>query len=544
MEKSLFWADQLAQQVLERAKKENNIPVIRTAQTPSGGKHIGNLNDVLRAHFVYKSLQDSGEKARFVHTHDDRDPMKDIPGRIADLDAKWFSAEQFPEMHKYLGVPYYLVPDPFGCCKSFSDHFSKLWIKGLEMIDVHPEHISTNALYEAGKFEPYIQMTFEKIQDASRILAKFQSTKEEGYIPFDAICPNCNRLANVSSFDLNEKTVTFTCGGKALKKKTSEGCGFSGEVPWSHGKLQWRFEWPAQWGIFKTSFEPFGKDHYEGSWKSGQEIMRIIFNEDPPIPYVYEFFLVNGEKMSASKGNVYITQDMMKLLEPEVFMFFYTKRPGMQRDLDLKNIYRLIDDFESAENVYFGDEKTTQGRHTKHRNITDEENMKRSYEMCFSDVPKKHPLRTDYKFAALIAQAGGDIDRAIELLKFTGHIKTEPDKEDKERIEKRLELAKYWAQNFADPEVKIQLNENIPDLQMNAHQKAAITALKEELKKDISESELQLAVFNIARANIMEPKEFFKLLYQLLINKDSGPRLGAFVIAVGKKRIINLLEQV
>ncbi|MBI4162217.1 MAG: lysine--tRNA ligase [Candidatus Aenigmarchaeota archaeon] len=533
--KSLFWADQLAIQVKERAKKENSMPVIRTAQTPSGGKHIGNLNDVLRAHFVYKSLRDSGKKARFVHTHDDRDPMKDIPGRIADLDAKWYSAEQFPEMQKYIGVPYYMVPDPFGCCKSFSDHFSKLWIKGLEMIDVYPEHISTNALYEAGKFEPYIQKTFEKIQDASRILAKFQSTKEEGYIPFDAICPNCNILSNVSSFDLEQKTVTFTCGGKTMKKKTSEGCGQTATVPWSHGKLQWRFEWPAQWGIFKTTFEPFGKDHYEGSWKSGQDISRIVFNEEPPIPYVYEFFLVNGEKMSASKGNVYITQDMMKLLEAEVFMFFYTKRPGMQRDLDLKNIFRLIDDFESAENVYFGKEAKIK---------TDEENMKRSYEMCFDSVPKIQPLRIDYKFAALIAQAGGDTDRAIELLKFTGHIKDEIKKEDREKIEKRLELAKFWAQNFADPQLKIIINEKIPSVDLSHHQRKAIKELLDELIKDKSESELQLAVFNIARANNMEPKEFFKLLYQLLISKDSGPRLGAFVIAVGKKRVIELLDQV
>jgi len=104
MEDSLFWADQLAKQVLDRAKKEkqdgisSGIPVIRTAQTPSGGKHIGNLNDVLRAHFVYKSLKDKGHKVRFVHTHDDRDPMKDVPGRLADLDAKWHNTQEFPEL--------------------------------------------------------------------------------------------------------------------------------------------------------------------------------------------------------------------------------------------------------------------------------------------------------------------------------------------------------------------------------------------------------------------------------------------------------------
>ena len=42
----------------------------------------------------------------------------------------------------------------------------------------------------------------------------------------------------------------------------------------------------------------------------------------------------------------------------------------------------------------------------------------------------------------------------------------------------------------------------------------------------------------------MEPKEFFRIVYQLLINKDSGPRLGPFIIAVGRERAIRLLEKV
>ena len=43
--------------------------------------------------------------------------------------------------------------------------------------------------------------------------------------------------------------------------------------------MQWRFEWPAQWAIEKTTFEPMGKDHWEGSWKSGEVIAREIFEE-------------------------------------------------------------------------------------------------------------------------------------------------------------------------------------------------------------------------------------------------------------------------
>ncbi|MBU0929858.1 MAG: lysine--tRNA ligase, partial [Nanoarchaeota archaeon] len=75
METINFWADQLAKKVIERSKKENIIPNIKCQQTPSGGKHIGNLNDVARAFFVYKSLIEQKQECTFVHTSDDRDPM-------------------------------------------------------------------------------------------------------------------------------------------------------------------------------------------------------------------------------------------------------------------------------------------------------------------------------------------------------------------------------------------------------------------------------------------------------------------------------------
>jgi len=352
-EKKLFWADQLADEIINK-KKEINI---RCGQTPSGGKHIGNLNDVLRAYFVYKIIIKRGLKANFIHSTDDRDPLKDIPSKLADLDGNWHSSEKFPEMKKFLGRPLCRIPDPFKCCSSWSEHFTKVWEKGLNSIGVFPKIVSNDKYYKEGKFDNYIKLLFEKRQEAGKIVSKFQGTKSEDYIPFDAICPKCGTLANISSFDIEKRLVYFVCGGKAIKKKKSEGCGFEGSVPWSEGKLQWRFEWPAQWSIEKTIFEPFGKDHFEGSWKSGQVIAKEIYNIEPPIHYVYEFFLVDGQKMSASVGNVYIVQDILKIIEPEVFLYYYTKKPGKQRNMSLKNINLLTDEFEVLEKKYFNLDK-------------------------------------------------------------------------------------------------------------------------------------------------------------------------------------------
>jgi lysyl-tRNA synthetase class 1 len=535
---SQFWADQLADRIIERAKREGVAANIKCQQTPSGGKHIGNLNDVARAYFPFRSVLAKGEKATFVHTTDDRDPLKDVPRKLPDLKGNWHLSKDLMDMKPFLGMPLCRIPDPFNCCPSWSVHFTQVWMDGVNALGMQPQLYSVNDLYGQGKFEPYIRMVFEKRDEVGRLVAKFQETKGESYIPFDAICTNCGQLANIDDFDLAKKTVHFICGGKSIKKKKSEGCGTEGWASWTEGKLQWRFEWPALWGIFHTTFEPFGKDHAEGSWPSGQVIARSVYGIEPPLPFIYEFFLVNGEKMSASVGNVYIVHDMLKIVEPEVFLYFYTKRPGKQRNLDLSHIYFLVDDFERAERVCFGKDEE--------KNKREKANIIRTYEAVMSPPPAHIPVRVPYQFASLIGQiAPGEegVERAIELLKFTGHIK-HADARDRASIAKRLELAANWARLFAPEDAKLTVSSELPAVEFTAQERKCLLALLGELQKDKNEGELQAAIYDIARANELEPKEFFRLLYKIFLNRESGPRLGPFIVAAGRDRIIRMLKQV
>ncbi len=537
-EQSLFWADQLAEQVIERSKREGKKIVIRCGQTPSGGKHIGNLNDVIRAYFVYKSVVEKGHKAEFVHSTDDRDPLKDIPAKLTDLNANWHPAEKFPEMKKYLGHPLCRVPDPFGCCKSWSEHFTKVWEIGLNQLGMFPKIKSNDDYYKQGKFNPYIRMVFEKIDAVGKIIAKFQETKGDDYIPFDAFCPKCGMLANISSFDLKNETVHFTCGGKAIKKKKSEGCGFEGDVPFSEGKLQWRFEWPAQWGIEGTMFEPFGKDHFEGSWKSGQVIAKEIYEFEPPIPYVYEFFLVDGGKMSASKGNVYIVQDVLKVMEPEHFAYFYTKKPGKQRDLTFKDLM-LIREYETAEKIYFGAAKADNER--------EEKNIRRSYEMATPKIPAKMPRRIPFDFAAQLVQIYSKNEDVIEAMRASGHITSEFSKEDLDSARHRLDLARNWIAMFAPEEVKIKVVDAVSadvKAKLSSGQISALKMLAGALSAKKTEAELGEEFKRIIADAKITPQDFYRACYLAIIGKERGPKLAGFIVAVGRERISKVLKSV
>jgi lysyl-tRNA synthetase class 1 len=52
---------------------------------------------------------------------------------------------------------------------------------------------------------------------------------------------------------------------------------------------------------------------------------------------------------------------------------------------------------------------------------------------------------------------------------------------------------------------------------------------------------LQTKIFEIARSNNILPKDFFKLIYKILLNKDKGPKLGNYAVDLGIERTCEIL---
>jgi lysyl-tRNA synthetase class 1 len=544
--KDVFWADQLAGEIIERAKKEGRIATCKSAASPSGAKHIGNLFDVMKAFFPYKSAVKKGGAARFIFTNDNMDPLRTIPDKLPDKAGRMQPTADFKEkFSKYLGMPYVDVPDPFDCCGSWSEHFNGVWLAGIYAMGVKENELkvfSNDMLYAEGKFDPYIELAFKGIDKTRAAYAPFHATMKPDYIPFHAICANCGKITTkVTAFDIASKTVKYACTGRALAGKYKiEGCGHAGEASWHEGKLPWKFEWPAAWGIFGVTFEPFGKEHAEGSWPAGQVIAREIYGFEPPIPHIYEFMLVNGKKMAARLGNVFIVQEILEVLEPEVLSFFYTKRSGKQRNFDVKNIHLLVNDFEKAERLYFGLEKE--------KNEEDFITLARQYESAASEVPAKAPKRIEYQFAAVVGQLAPDLATAIKMLRYSGHIGKDEklSADDEGFIARRLSLGRNWARAFATENL-LEVRDMVPadvKAKVKGKERDSLRELSELLKKDVGQDKLYNSFFEIAKNNGIEPKAFFRAVYLALLGKESGPRLAPFILALGKDRVRKILEQV
>jgi len=308
----MFWSDRIARLLIER-KKYNYIDkpvkkpkqfVIKSSTSISGVPHIGNASDVIRHDAVVRSLEELGEKVRFIWVSEDMDPLRKVPAGIP------------LKFKKYLGMPVSSLPCPFGCCESYVKHFDRLFIESLhEHFGTKPELLSTTDAYKSGEFYPYVKLALKNIDVIKAILNKNRTTPlPKLWSPLKPVCENCGKIITTRIKDVEEDVVTYTCedysfrefGEKAYTKVT--GCGYKGDCDISKGnyKLLWSVEWGAEWPLWKVNFEGAGKEHFMpgGSfWRAFDELKEVYYGkkivknekEERDMKRLYEMSVVKKE---------------------------------------------------------------------------------------------------------------------------------------------------------------------------------------------------------------------------------------------------------
>jgi len=120
-----------------------------------------------------------------------------------------------------------------------------------------------------------------------------------------------------------------------------------------------------------------------------------------------------------------------------------------------------------------------------------------------------------------------------EKLRSYGYLQKTQHADDE--LRKRIEYAKNWTSDFEEiKETPVTLTDP---------EKTAITTLSETLKTEDDPDKIQNAIFNAAKANGLQPRDFFKALYMILMGAPQGPRLGPYVLAMGKQNVIAALQR-
>ena len=530
------WIDKVADTLIKREKKiGRNLGLIRVESGlgASGIPHIGSMADAARAYGIALALQNFGFRSELVAYSDDMDGLRKIPQGLPN----W--------LQHHIAKPVSTIPDPFGSChSSYGMHMSSLLLDGLDKAGIKYHFQSGSDSYKKGILVKQIDTILKsRLKIGQKIADIVGQDKYTEVLPYFPICRNCGRLytAVAQQYLPDERRVTYICKGGRIGKEEIKGCGNEGEadITKGEGKLAWKVEFAARWQALDIRFEAYGKDIMD-SVRVNDWIADEILGYPHPLHVKYEMFLDKaGKKISKSSGNVLTPQMWLRYGTPESILLLLFKRIAGTRHVGLDDVPALMDEYDYYEDVYFG--KVNEDNPAKLTKITG------IYEYINKLHPPKQPeLHIPYRFIAQQASIfPPDDDNRIEkvfnrLLKY-GMVKGNRT----EGIKHKIRLASNWGDdNNAkndDEKFEIQLSD--------VHRKA-VQELIEAMRpyagtpdSPDNAKRLQSNVFSIARANDIEPKEFFTLLYRMFLNAEKGPRIGNYLLDLGIDRAAALLDR-
>ena len=519
------WIDKLASTIIKREKdigRSLELILVESGLGASGFPHVGSLGDAVRAYGVALAIKNLGYDSNLITYSDDLDGLRKIPSGLPE----WLS--------DYIGKPVSNIPDPIGQCHdSYGSHMSSLLLDALDRLEINYKFLNAAKVYGTGMLTNQIDMILSHAPDlGNKIEEVVGQSKYKESLPYFPICESCGRLyvAQAEKYIREEKKVSYICNGTKLGNNDVKGCGYTGEIPISagKGKLAWKVEFAARWSSLDIRFEAYGKDIMD-SVRVNDWVSDVVLHYAHPLHVKYEMFLdKGGKKISKSTGNVLTPQVWLRYGTPQSLLLLLFKRITGTRQVGTDDIPTLMEEYDICEDIYFGKKKEdNEEKLVKTKGLYEYVNHLKT-----SDKPLQH-----VPYMLIVQQASffsGD-DRIKKI--FDRLVKYKVATELTFDLEQKIQLACNWSDDHISTEKF--------DVVLTEKEKMIIRKILESLEIANSESNLdpekiQQMIYETSKEE--QPRKIFKLMYKMLINADSGPRLGGYISDLGLNRIHSLLD--
>lgn len=529
----MHWAEKIADKII--AKKPNKEEYVCAAGiSPSGSIHIGNFRDIATSYFVVKALIKKGKKAKLLFSWDEFDRLRKVPVNVQKVN---------DDMEKYIGFPYVDVINPFkdSDAENYAVYFEKEFEESIVKFGINMDYRHQAEMYRSGKYRDYVLLALKKRKEIFDILDSHRTQEQvegerDAYYPVSIYCPCCKRdTVKILSLDDTETVAEYECK-----------CGHKGTFDFKtdfNCKLAWKVDWPMRWMYEGVDFEPGGKDHAakDGSYDTAKDVSAKIFGYEPPVFQGYEFIGISTNeaqagKMSGSSGLNLTPATLLKLYQPEVLLWLYS------RNEPLKAFNFCLDD--GILRQYFEFDKM----YNAVKNGTADEFTQGVMEYTKVEGREIVPVPM-----SLIVQLGSVVDFNVKMLEIVFEKIGTPYKYDD--FKDRLERAKFWLEKCAPEHVnKLCAYRNFAAYnELDDVEKSEIEDLREYLLKGgYTLDELMSELYAIPSNRRGIPKEdkalrtfqskFFRNVYKLLIDKEQGPRLYLFLYAIDPDKYVKLLD--
>lgn len=578
------WVSRLADEAVAFAQAADTPVKVASGISPSGPIHLGNLREVMVPHLVADEVRRRGVEVEHIISWDDFDRFRKVP-KVEGVDESWA---------EHIGKPLTRVPAPHGSdAQNWAEHFRRELEGALAELGVEYRGISQTEMYTSGAYVNSVLHAMAQRGRIDSILERYRTldrgnsssvsnseddavseeadavsgaaddvdgSSESGYYPYKPYCTECGTdFTTVTAYNDATTELTYVCR-----------CGHTETVvlaEHTNGKLVWKVDWPMRWAFEKVTFEPSGVDHQSpgSSFAVGKDVAPI-FDWRRPLGPMYAFVGIRGmAKMSSSKGGVPTAAIALRYLEPPLLRWLYgRKKPNQSFDVALDGeLARTYDEWDALTRKVGGD-KAQPGDIAAYARATSVLDTASRSVRALPLTPRPMPYRT---LASVVDITTGDDEQTQRILAAL-----EPDHalESLDELRPRLDKATTW--------VREQLPQNERTVVRNAPDRELLDSLTDEekdglrllldgsstpvpeglgrLEDDWSLAGITHQVYGVAKVQrglgadqiVKGDKElaaaqraFFVLLYRLLVDSDTGPRLPTLLLAVGATRARELL---
>jgi lysyl-tRNA synthetase class 1 len=458
---------------------------------------------------AYRHL--TARPAKLVTFSDDMDGLRKLPGNIPNHEI----------LRPHLGKPISRIPDPFGCCESFSGHMISRLEAFLHAFGFAFESRRASTAYSRGDFDEALSRVLRHAEEIKAIVLPTLSPETRvNWSPFMPICSRCGRVYStvVTAYSRDRESLVYVC---STDVPGNVGCGFRGDTSIHGGavKVGWKVDWALRWFSYGIDYEMYGKDLIPSAELSAK-IVRVMGGY-PPAGMFYEMFLDEaGKKISKSVGQGLTLDTWTRYAPIESLLHYIYQSPRKAKKLHLDVVPAAVDQYldELSRSAAMD---ADQVRDTA------------VWHIHAGDIPK-FPSNLRYTTVLnVLVTLGGHSESLLTdyLLRYDASIGANPP---------ILRSLTESALNYFRDHLERNLKFRCP----TATERSLLTDLVEALTASTSTDEeaLQSLPFSVAKSRGVSPADYFRLFYEVVLGQERGPRFGAFAKMLSPSKLADVIR--